>query len=107
MTIIKAIVDGEEREFEITGDSNTYNTATHVIGRNCDIRPISIGMHGTYLRLIRKQHTFCGVVLEETGERRPAVEGDWYFDGDMHNRPSPYGTWTAPMFRTILRPVTP
>ena len=77
--IIKADIGDGEQEFEVLGKPTTFpigEVATHVIGVDCKIREAGSGTYLCYLRLIRKQHTFGGVVFEETGERRKA-QNEW------------------------------
>ena len=82
--IIKATIDGEELEFEVLGGKLGVET-THIIsGRgNIELLDVNNNIHAqTHLRLIRKRHSFCGVVFEETGEVRIAHIGEAWLRGD-------------------------
>ncbi len=74
------IIDKETgQEFEITSVQ-----ATHFYNRSGELELLpEHNVHPNYmhLRLIRKLHTFGGVVFEETGERRPVYIEDWFLDG--------------------------
>lgn len=86
--IIKADVNGEEREFEILRGADTSTDVEYVVNSSGDIvrvDQISGNFIKSYtttkLRLVRKQHEFGGVVFEETGERREVVLGEWFWNG--------------------------
>ena len=104
MNIIKAVVEGQEEEFEILipGD----RTGTHRISNGA----IFINLHAwadVPLRLIRKRHTFGVITLEETGEKADRFNrGDWYLDSA--GLPAPVGCLTKLTSEyPILRPVAP
>ncbi len=105
-TIIKAIVDGEEREFKLLMQENT--NATHYISGDGDIREYTRYSNGEIqsrgdrfgrLCLIRKQHTFGGVVFEEV-EGLP-VKGEFY----THHGSCEIALTDGLMSGTRLRPV--
>lgn len=79
---IKATFEGQELEFEMLGvDTKTWPTATHYLSNDGYLAQVRPGSYceTLFLRLIRKRHTFGGVVFEETGESRVAKTGDWTF----------------------------
>lgn len=77
--IIKATIDDQEQEFEMVGDSDAGRThCEHIITRDGVIKPRGHGhTQRVRLRLIRKRHTFGGVVFEETGKTRTLMPGEW------------------------------
>jgi len=75
--IIKAVVGGEEREFEVLVRGNPLRT--HALTA-VSISEVELGgFSGTPLRLIRKQHQFGPITYEETGEVKSRVEAGEYY----------------------------
>jgi len=105
--IIKADLDGTEREFEVLGRRS--RGATHLLGHNglseWDHTPSGDDI---FLRLISQRHTFGGVVYEETGVRQ-AAPGEWFLDhvgdGSSVRKPSINPTRFTHQEWPILRPV--
>ena len=105
---IKADIGDGEQEFELVGNhsSNVWGI-THQITVGGDIVPHAMGNQAyyktAYLRLVRKQHTFGLLTLEETDEVRHANYGDFVLDvGSVCPWLAPYASsQTYP----ILRPV--
>lgn len=54
-----------------------------------------------YLRLLRKRHTFGGVVYEETGEERVPLLDEWAMTEDSVH----YFHYGAGLTRAILKPI--
>lgn len=81
---IKATVDGKELEFEVLGTGVLdHHDADYGMWGTC-IAPFA-GHNknpAIFLRLIRKTHTFGGVVFEEVEVGTKTVHlGEWYLDG--------------------------
>lgn len=79
--IIKAVVDGEEREFEILQHTQSW---THAI--NMDGEIVSAELRGPIytkigLRLVHTQHQFGPITYEETGEY---TQQDGYVPGGVY-----------------------
>ena len=78
--IIKAVVDGEEREFELL--RHGHMEWTHAINALGEIVPsVSIGPINAYalLRLVHKQHVFGPITYEETGEATSDIPAETYY----------------------------
>ena len=77
--IIKAVVDGEERELEGLKETE-YSKATHYFydGQIYDNKgkPLRWSIP---LRLVRKQHVFGPITYEETGELRFDIPAGTYY----------------------------
>ena len=105
-TVIKAVVDGQEREFEILRNW-TFGPWTHAINFEGEIVPSNKTAVGgadarIFLRLIQMRHTFGGVVFEETGEFRKPLTGEWSLISE-----GPWFWQTQSIInRTILHPLT-
>ena len=95
---IKATIDGEELEFEAIGYQTgqaDYLGTTHLVNKEGVVEAVEGGTVSAKLRLrlIRKQHTFGVITLEETGERGDRFNrGDWYLDSA--GLPAPVGCLT-------------
>ena len=89
--IIKATFHGEEQEFEVLVSGKH---GTHRINGGGIFENSGSSWYEVPLRLIRKRHTFGGVVFEETGEVRPPGPDEWYLvnngNGVMHTADGKY-----------------
>jgi hypothetical protein len=84
---IKAELDGVEETFEVLGDFD-YRFHTHAITSGGTVVPKDIPHYEKVrLRLVRKQHTWGGVVFEEVETRDTVNFGEWY---SLDGRPAAY-----------------
>ena len=109
---IKATINDQELAFEIVERSVDLaaKCAWHIDPNFGVIEKCGIPNVHTYdnrvlrLRLIHTLHVYPGLTLEDTGEQRIPVAGDWYFiDSGGDSPPIPYGDWTTDHPRIILR----
>lgn len=114
-TIIKAVIDGEERELEILAGPEVQTKAgvpTHTINHLGEIileTSANLYQSRWYLRLIGPLHTFGGVVYEEVATRRYVIAGEWYLNTDekaIHHCNIPLKESYGSSEFIILRPVS-
>lgn len=104
--IIKAVVDGEEREFEVLKEAE-YIKGTHYFydGQLLDNKGKPYRW-SVPLRLVRKQHVFGPITYEETGEVTKTPPADTYYLGAFSGNLVclKEGT-TTPIPVTIVKPL--